>query len=311
MAERRRLLIPGGAGYLGARLAQALSDEYEVYVTYRHLSPLRERWLKNTPGISGIQFDASQGEMAVEIPFDAVINLAMPGAEEAQKNPEGSQMQAVRIAKNLASLASQGLRRLIHFSTFHVYGPMEQRDAERREIFAETDDPWPQHPYARNHLLCERILAESGFAELFLLRPTNIVASPAHGDLGPQSKLLFLSLCRQMAETGSMRLDNDGLSYRDFVSFDDLLSAVRLLLSCPAAPFPVMNVSGGTAYRLNDFAELIRLAASGEVTFGTGKDAWRRPFVVCNQRMRSLGWNPQLDMTREIGKTLAFFAQTS
>lgn len=303
MAEKGRLLIPGGAGYLGARLAQALSDEYEIYVTYRNLSPLRKHWLENTPGVFGIQFDASQAEMPpLEILFDAVINLAMPGAEEAQKDPEGSRTQAVRIARNLAYVASKGLRRLIHFSTFHVYGPDE------REIFAETDEPRPQHPYARNHLLCERILEESGFDTLFLLRPTNIVAAPAHGDLGPQSKLLFLSLCRQMAETGSMRLNNDGLSYRDFVGFDDLLSAVRLLLSCPAAPFRIMNVSAGSSYRLNDFAELIRSAGSGEVTFGTGKDAWRRPFVVCNQRMRSLGWNPQLDMTAEIGKTLEFFS---
>jgi nucleoside-diphosphate-sugar epimerase len=308
MAEKRRLLIPGGAGYLGARLAQALLDEYEVYVTYRNLSPLRERWLKNTPGVFAVRFDAaSQEEIPFEIPFDAAINLAMPGAEEAQRDPEGSRVQAVRIARNLASLIAKGLlRRLIHFSTFHVYGPGE------REIFAETDEPRPQHPYARNHLLCERILEETGLDTLFLLRPTNIVAAPAHGDLGPQSRLLFLSLCRQMAETGSVRLDNDGLSYRDFVGFDDLLSAVRLLLSCPAAPFRVMNVSAGSSCRLNDFAELIhRVAGSGEVTFGTGKDAWRRPFVVCNQRMRNLGWNPQLDMTAEIGKTLEFFAKTS
>jgi len=304
MAERRRLLIPGGAGYLGARLAQALADEYEVYITYRRLAPLRERWLKNTPGISAVRFDAaSQEEIPFEIPFDAAINLAMPGAEEAQRDPDGSQRQAERIAKNLLSLKAKGLlRQLIHFSTFHVYGPDE------REIFIETDEPRPKHPYAHNHLMCERILEESGFDMLFLLRPTNIVAAPAHGDLGPQSKLLFLSLCRQMAETGSMRLDNDGLSYRDFVSFDDLLSGVRLLLSCPAAPFRVVNVSAGSAYRLNDLAELIRRAGSGEVSFGTGKDAWRRPFVVSNHRMRSLGWNPQLDLTPEISKTLDFFA---
>jgi nucleoside-diphosphate-sugar epimerase len=305
MAEKRRLLIPGGAGYLGARLAQALSDEYEVHLTYRNLSPMRERWLKNTPGVFAVRFDAgSQEEIPFEAPFDAAINLAMPGAEEAQKDPAGSQRQALRIAKNLASLIAKGLlRRLIYFSTFHVYGP-----DDRRELFLETDEPRPLHPYARNHLLCERILEETGLDTLFLLRPTNIVAAPAHGDLGPQSKLLFLSLCRQMAGTGSMRLDNDGLSYRDFVGFDDLLSAVRLLLSSPAAPFRVMNVSAGSACRLNDFAELIRSAASGEVTFGTGKDAWRRPFVVSNQRMRASGWNPQLNLTAEIRKTLEFFS---
>lgn len=304
MAEKGRLLIPGGAGYLGARLAEALSDEYEIYVTYRNLSPLRERWLKNAPGISAVRFDAgSQEEIPFEVPFDAVINLAMPGAEEAQKDPEGSQRQALRMANNLASLSAKGLsRRLIHFSTFHVYGPDERRE------FVETDEPRPQHPYARNHLMCERLLEDAGLDALFLVRPTNIVAAPAHGDLGPQSKLLFLSLCRQMAETGSIRLDNDGLSYRDFVTFDDLLSAVRLLLSCPAAPFRVMNVSAGSACRLNEFAELIRrVAASGEVAFGKGTDAWRHPFVVCNQRMRNLGWDPQLDLTGEIGKTLEFF----
>ncbi|MBV8728829.1 MAG: NAD(P)-dependent oxidoreductase [Acidobacteriia bacterium] len=314
MVEKRRLLIPGGAGYLGARLAQALAGDYEVFVTCRNLSPARERWLKQTPGIHAVQFDAaSQKEFSFEVPFDAAINLAMPGADEAQRDPAESHRQAVQITQNLVSLAARGmLPRLIHFSTFRVYGT----DAGR-EFYTETDEPRPQHPYAQNHLACERMLRETAWGALFILRPTNIVAAPAHCDLGPQSNLLFLSLCRQVAQMGTIRLENDGLSYRDFICFDDMLAAVRLLLSSPAPVCPVLNLSAASASRLDTFAELIRRAAAGitgaapEIVFGTRTDAWRHPFVVSNKRMWNLGWNPQLDFTSEIGRTLSFFAHLS
>jgi nucleoside-diphosphate-sugar epimerase len=209
-------------------------------------------------------------------------------------------------------MAAKGLvSRLIHFSTFHVYGP------PAREFYAEVDEPRPQHPYGQNHLLCERTLQQIAFDPLFILRPTNIVAAPAHADLGPQAKLIFLSLCQQVVRTGSICLDNDGLSYRDFVAFDDMLAAVRLLLSCPAVPFPMLNLSAASASRLDALAEGIgRVAADTtgvdpEIVFGAGKDAWRRPFVVCNKGMRDLGWKPRLDLAREIGKTLHFFAKAS
>jgi nucleoside-diphosphate-sugar epimerase len=208
-------------------------------------------------------------------------------------------------------MAAKGLlRRLIHFSTFHVYG------SNTREFYAETDEPQPQHPYGRNHLVCERALQELGFDALLIIRPTNIVAAPAHADLGPQSRLLFLSLCRQVAKTGNIRLDNDGLSYRDFISFGDMLAAVQLLLSCPAVACP-LNLSAASPCRLDTLAEAIRRGAADTmgldsgIAFGTNTDSWRRPFVVCNNRMRGLGWNPRLDLTPEIGKTLAFFAKTS
>jgi nucleoside-diphosphate-sugar epimerase len=314
MVEKRRLLIPGGVGYLGARLVQALAGDYEVFVTYRNLSPARECWLKQTPGIHAVRFDAaSQKEFPFEAPFDAAINFAMPGADEAQRDPAESHRQVVQIAQNLVSLAARGmLPRLIHFSTFRVYGT----DADR-ELYTETDEPRPQHPYAQNHLACERTLQETAWDALFILRPTNIVAAPAHCDLGPQSNLLFLSLCRQVAQTGTIRLENDGLSYRDFICFDDMLAAVRLLLSSPAPACPLLNLSAASASRLDTFAELIRRAAAGiteappKTAFGTRTDAWRHPFVVSNKRMRDLGWNPQLDFASEISRTLSFFANLS
>jgi nucleoside-diphosphate-sugar epimerase len=310
MAEKPRLLILGGAGYIGARLADALSDQYEVFVTYRGLPPAREGWLRKT-AISASRFDAASDErLPFDCQFDAVLNLAMPGASEAQKDPEGTQTHALRIADLLAKLAAAGgLRRLIHFSSFHVYG------AEAgRETFTEADVARPQHPYGRNHLLCEERIQEINIDELFILRPTNIIAAPAYDELGPQSKLFFLSLCRQAAQSGSIKLDNDGLSYRDFISFSDVLAAVRIVLTHRKAGFQLFNLSAGSACRLDTFAETIHKSAVkllGDdigLSFGSGIDSWRQPFVVCNQRLRTLGWEPHGELIAEIEATLAFFA---
>lgn len=309
MAELPRLLILGGAGYLGSRISAALAGEYQIFVTYRSLPQARKRWLAQVPSVTAVSFDSP----LPDVPFDVAINLAMPSAEEARKDEEGSLAQALRVSEILTSLAGQGrLRRLLHFSTFHVYG------TPARERYAEQDEPRPQHPYGRVHLACENKLREaSHMEELWIVRPTNIVTAPAHADLGPQSRVLFLDLCRQAVQSRRMVLHNDGLSYRDFLPFDDALAAIRLFLTNPPGDSSILNLSGGVSSRLSEVCEMIAngavdtLGFRPELAFGTGIDDYRVPFQVCNQRLHDLGWKPRGDLELEADKILTFFAGTS
>ena len=314
MVERPRVLIVGGAGYLGARLAQELSATMHVVVTYRSESPARRAWLdRHAPKITGIAFDsAKQDSIPCGGVFSAVINLALPGAEESARDPEGTMRSALATTNACLNLLNEKRAgRLIQFSTFHVYGPPV------REVYDENTEAHPQHPYGKNHLACERLIQSSSCADdSFIVRPTNGVAAPAHGDLGPQAKLLFLDLCRQAAQENRITLDNDGLSYRAFVPFDDVLNAMHLLLKTdrPEHGARPMNLSAGSAYRLDEVAGQIRDAALSlfgrkpELNFGTGTDAFRNPFTVSNAALCRLGWKPQANLKKEIIGALRFFA---
>jgi len=314
MPDSSRILIVGGLGLVGAQLARQFGSTAEAWVTYRSLSPEREQWLKQQQGrVVGVPYDSARDEsIKVTGDFAAIINVALPGAAESGRDPAGSQTAALRTAEACLQLLETGrAQRLIHFSSFHVYGP------QSRPIYHESDAVNPQHPYGRNHQACEQRLLERGAGRrIFILRPTNIVGAPAHGDLREQARLLVLDLCQQAVKTGCLNLHNDGKSYRDFLPLTDALSAVRLLLTLEDHNLPViLNMAGSKAWSIAALAQEIRaatemiLGAAPPITWGTGHDAFREPFTVSTARLRGMGWQPQGGLRSEIGAALQFFAQ--
>jgi nucleoside-diphosphate-sugar epimerase len=295
--SKQRYLLVGGAGYFGARLAEAL--EGEVVVTQRSAAPEREAWAR-AHGIEMVSYDSTTSGLKVTGEFDAIVNLASPGAAEAARDPEAAIQRAQRSAEDCLSLLNAGRAgRLLHFSTFHVYG------AGGRTKFAETDELVPIHPYGRSHAACENLVL--AHEKTLVLRPSNMVGAPAHAALGDQAKLMFLDLCRQAA-AGAIRLQNDGLSYRDFLPFEDAISAVKVLLNAALSGDRVFNLACGQSTRLDAVAQMIQRVAGAEtLEFGTGTDAFRAPFKVDVSRLRALGWEPRASLEEETRRILSFY----
>ncbi|KHQ50173.1 NAD-dependent epimerase/dehydratase family protein [Mameliella alba] len=296
------VLVVGGAGYFGARLAEALAADRSVTLTWRSLPSARAAWLDSSQ-VAGVAYDSARDDaLPVTGRVGAVVNLAMPGAKEASADPEGSKARALKTIDAILALLDEGRAdRVVHFSTFHVYGGAGAPD------YAEDTAPRPIHPYGEAHALVEeRIAAHAHADRVTVLRPTNMVGAPAHADLGDQAGLIFLDLCRQ-AVSGRMELRNDGRSYRDILAFPDAIAAVRLAIETPSTGGQVMNLAAGEAIRLDALAQDISAAALAEVTFGDGIDAFREPFQVSINRLRAVGWAPTNDLGPEIAHTLAFF----
>lgn len=299
MAERRYLIV-GGMGYFGARLAESLRADGAVVVTYRTLSPTRSEWLRAS-GCDAVAFDSSRtAGLPVEGRFDGIVNLATASAAEAAIDESAATDRAFHTLAACVRLLDDGrAERLIHFSTFHVYGGA-------RDVYTETDSMAPLAPYGRVHRACEEKVG--GDPRVTVVRPTNLVGAPAHADLGEQAKLLFLDLCRQ-ATTGAIRLHNDGCSYRNFLPFADAIRALRLLLTTQLPHARVLNMAGGTSTRLDEVARLIAAEAGRgtAVVFGTGQDAFRTPFTVEVGRLKALGWEPTATLRDETARLLRVF----
>lgn len=279
-------------------------------VTQRSQSSERTTWLKRA-GVLAVGFDSAvQAELPVKGTFDALINLAMPGATEAAREPETSRTRALATANACLRLIKGGRAgRLIQFSTFHVYGDVA------RARYCERDPAAPVHPYGRIHAECERLLLdETAGVPACVVRPANLVGRPAHGDLRDQAKLLFLDLCRQ-ASTGALKLHNDGLSYRVFLPFADAIDAVRMLLHAPLEGERLFNLAAGEAQRLDEVARLVQTAATRvtgrapALEFGAGRDSFRQAFAVDITRLQALGWQPHGSLAEEAEQVARFFLE--
>lgn len=301
MADRR-FLITGGVGYFGARLAERLAVLGDVVVTSRSLTPERERWLATNPRVTHAFAPPETGE------FDGYFNLATAGAGEAAADPQAAHAAAQANVETCLSFLRQGrAKKVIHASTFHVFG------AQPREIYHEGAEPTPTHPYGEAHALGEKLFRENGEGlPVFVVRPTNIVGAPAHAGIGPQWRLIFLDLCKQAVETGTIKLLTDGRAWRDFVTMPDAIAAMLLLLEAtPDSPAP-LHLAYGQSMRLDELAERIRNIAKFELgreialERGDRADAFRDPFTVETHRLNALGWKPSTDaLDEEIRRTLA------
>ncbi len=316
MAERAFLVI-GGAGYIGARLAERLAQYGSVTVTGRRRSPERDRWLAAGGGrLRWATYVADADQLPNGTPYEAVFNLATPGAAEAAAQPEVAREQALATVEAALGLLTTGkARRLIHFSTFHVYGTPSPEAP--RLWYGEDDPPTPTHPYGSIHAACEARLTEPGVPGVVIVRPTNLVGRPAHGDLGPQWRLIVLDLCRQTVEQRALTLVTDGLAYRDFLPMTSALDAVERLLTAPQPPLRC-QLAQGRAMALLDLARRIQHIAQQQfgwtvrLTTGDRTDAFRHPFEVETSRLQALGWQPlpETALDAEIAATLDHFART-
>jgi len=308
----RQILILGGLGFFGSRLAAILSETAHVTVTARSISAERQRWLRQHEGrITGVTFDSARDASWADAGvFDCVVNLATPSAAETSNHPEESRERSLRaIHACLEALASERSKRLVHFSTFHAYGFRQDRS------YREEAVPQPAHHYGKVHVDCEELLQKAtGRFPVFIVRPTNMVGCPAHADLGVQSSLIFLDLCRQAACSGAMNLRSNGQGFRDFVPMPDAIEATRLLSEHDTErPLELFNLASGSTMRLEALAFQIRDAAERlfssrvNLTFGQGTDSFVEPFKVSNDRLRALGWKPRDSLKPEIQKALTFF----
>lgn len=226
-----RVLITGGMGYLGGRLAQhlAVAADTAVLLGSRHTlgTPV---WLAAARMVP-TDWDSQAKLAAICEGVDAIIHLAAMDAVDAAKDPAGAlMMNGVATVRLLESAIEQRVSRFIYLSTAHVYG------APLQGSISETTKPFPLHPYATSHRAAEDVVLAAhhmGRIEGIVLRLSNSFGAPAHAEANCWN-LLIPHLCRQAVMKNEMVLNSSGLQRRDFISMSDACRAIEHLLRLPA-----------------------------------------------------------------------------
>lgn len=313
-----RLLVTGGAGYVGAVTAEHLCDEgHEVVV----LDDLRASSAGNVPARARLVRASVQDEAAVRgllgEGFDACLHFA--ASIEA-----GLSMQAPEafFANNTAGtlrllewLVDAGVERFVLSSTAAVYG-------EPRTVPIPEDHPTaPTNPYGESKLLVERALrwlAERRGLRTAVLRYFNAAgATDQHGEAhDPETHLLPLVLQAAAGERARVAVYGtdyptpDGTAVRDYVHVADLAQAHALALrALDAEGWVVANLGNGRGFSVRE------VIASAERVSGRRvpvRDEPRRAgdpavLVASSDRARSLlGWSPRYaDLDAIVGSAWA------
>jgi UDP-glucose 4-epimerase len=227
-----KILVTGGLGYVGGRLAEYLSSltNYQVDISCHSEKSWSFPWLKNSnivkldlPGKIGDLVGLCRG-------YDAIVHLAALNDKNCKENPEAAFSVNCQGVFNLLEAAKQAkVKRFIYLSTAHVCGsPLDGNISETRLTKAF-------HPYAWSHKIAEDlVLAAHGNNEIegVVLRMSNSLGAPIHPDVDCW-RLLLNDLAKQVVSKNQMLLRTSGEQYRDFIAMEDVVRGIRHILELP------------------------------------------------------------------------------
>jgi UDP-glucose 4-epimerase len=251
-----RILLTGGFGFLGGRLAQMLTDSRQHEVT---LGTRRQidapPW---APGAKVVTIDWADDRHLSRAcrGMDAVVHLAAMNAQACARDPVAAlECNGVCTVRLLRAAVEQRATRVVYLSTAHVYG------AALVGTVDENTCPQPRHPYATSHRAGEDAVftaRATGTIEGVVVRLSNSFGAPA-GPVDESASLLTSDLCRQAMDTRRMVLKTAGFQRRDFIPASEACRAILHLTTVPASRLGdgLFNVGSGWAPTICEMATSI------------------------------------------------------
>jgi UDP-glucose 4-epimerase len=221
-----RILITGGWGFIGGRLAQYLKQAgYTVVLSSRDFHNVPE-WLPNAEVICIDWGNTVSLELACE-GVDVIVHTAGMNAQDCHADPVAANaVNGLATEKLINAAISKSVKRFIYLSTVHVYS--------KHLIGKITDSTIPinTHPYATSHITGEKatlMANQKGLIEGVVLRLSNTFGYPTHKNVNCWM-LLVNDLCKQAVQKNHIQIKSSGLQYRDFITMHEVCRIIINIL---------------------------------------------------------------------------------
>ena len=250
-----RILITGGFGFVGGRLATHLAQVgHQIILGTRH-STASPEWLPQAE-VAKIAWD---DEEALERSCDGVnviIHAAGMNAQDCATDPiTALAFNGLATAKLVAAASRASVKKFIYLSTAHVYA------SPLVGVITEETCPRNLHPYATSHLAGEHAVLSASSREKLqgvVLRLSNTFGAPMHKDANCWM-LLVNDLCKQAVQMRQLVLQTSGLQHRDFIGLAEVSYVVEELVGYNLLEqAKVFNVGAGVSLSVIAMAQLIQ-----------------------------------------------------
>ncbi len=330
-----KILVTGGAGYIGGTVAGLLVETGNQAVAFDNLSHGRRDLL--APGVDFVQGEVADRAALENLfiaardqgaPFDAVLHFAaLIEAGESMLHPETFfRNNTAATLSLLDAMIAHGPRRLVFSSTAAVYGEPETVP------ILEDAKLLPTNPYGQSKLLVEQMLAWLNrihglrYAALRYFNVAGAPESPAgvitRGEAhNPESHLIPLVLDVALGRRDSIKIFGDdyptpdGTCIRDYIHVSDLADAHLLALaalekapSSAEAAFPplIYNLGNGKGFSVREVIESARRVTGHPIPV---QNCPRRPgdpavlVASSGKAIRELAWKPPYTQLDDIVRT--------
>ncbi len=321
-----KVLVTGGAGYIGGTVAGALASRGHQAVIFDNLSHGRRDLLP--PGTKFIQGDLADKKLLEEVfknaqsesnPFDGVLHFAaLIEAGESMVHPEWYFRNNTASTLSLfEAMLAHGPRRLVFSSTAAVYGEPE------RVPILEDARLQPTNAYGESKLLVEHMLRwmnQLHGLRYASLRYFNVAGAPEGPDgitrgeaHQPESHLIPLVLDVALGKRQSIRIYGedyptpDGTCIRDYIHVSDLADAHLLALEkLEVESRLIYNLGNGKGFSVREVIESARRVTGHPIPAEVHPRRPGDPAVLVassEKAIRELGWEPKYTQLDDIVRT--------
>lgn len=314
-----KLLVTGGAGYIGSAVAHQLLQAGHHVVVVDDLSTGHPDAVP--PEATFVKASITDLGSVLDDSFDAVLHFAAKSlVGESVAHPERYwQGNVVATLSLLDTMRSNGVRRLVFSSTAATYGEPSTSP------IAEDVTPLPVNPYGQTKLAIDHAIGGEAVAHglsAVSLRYFNVAGALAQfGERhDPETHLIpnVLAVPGGHRDTvsvlGTDYPTRDGTAVRDYLHVEDLGRAHLLALdwtgeTSARGEHRVYNLGSGTGYTVREVVEAVRRVTGHDVPVS---DKPRRPgdppsLVASSDRIASdLGWSAEHDIDRIVADAWRF-----
>ena len=311
----KKILITGGLGYVGGRVANYLKEKEphtNIFLTTRNINRKLPMWTEKFTILEmDILDESSIVNCLKDKDIDIIIHLAALNETDSMKDPKLALEVNTKGTYKLLDLAcNAGIKNLIYFSTFHVYGDALE------PVITEKTPTRPFHPYAITHRAAEDFV--NYFKHYYgmktlIFRLSNGYGYPMHKEVNRWT-LVFNDLCKQAVTGGKILLKSSGKQYRDFISLHDVARALHHFIFVVPDRWGdcLYNLGGNCSMSILEVAQKIsdvyRLKYKKEIKIKTKQDdsssIVSKPVRYDIEKLVGTGFTLKGDMRYEIERTM-------
>jgi UDP-glucose 4-epimerase len=302
-----KILVTGGAGYIGSHTVKQLGQAGYDIVVYDNLS-------------TGIAGAVTYGKLVVgsledtnllaatfaEHNFDAVLHFAASiSVPESVADPLAYYSNNTMNTLNLLRQCQRfGVKKLVFSSTAAVYGQPETTH------ITETTCPQPLNPYGSSKLMSEQMIRDYSTAsgmQHVILRYFNVAGADMAGELGqnnPKASHLIKATCNAaLGRSSAVNIfgtdfeTHDGTGIRDYIHVEDLARAHvdALAYLASGGTSEVFNCGYGQGYSVREVIDMVKEVSGEEFTVVEADRRVGDPaavIAVASKIKQMLGWVP-------------------
>ncbi len=309
----KRILVTGGAGFLGSHLSKLLLDQGHEVVCVDNFYTGDKRNIHELLDYKNYELLRHDVTFPLYIEVDEIYNLACPASPiHYQSDPVQTTKTSVHGAINMLGLAKRTGAKILQASTSEVYGDPE--------IHPQTEDYWGRvNPIGARSCYDEgKRCAETLFFDYFRQYDLRIKVARIFNTYGPnmhpQDGRVVSNFIVQALAGSPITIYGTGQQTRSFCYVDDLVKGLVSLMDSSDEITGPINLGNPEEFTISELAERVLARTKSKSTLNymplpEDDPRQRKPDITMANEL--LGWSPEISLEDGLPKTIDFFQNLS